>query len=1052
MLRQLLQPFTHHFQALKSKVMRWNKRGQRFQGVTKPPVGTNATASVSAAAALSASSYSPTVSAISDTEDLTWGSVPAPITLVQGGSFDLAPYVSGGEEPFTFSSGSLPSGVTLSAAGLLEATVGATVAESGDIQFHVDDSADPNITVIPATKAINVNRYTPVVATTGPVLVAPAAKAINVNKLTPTVTDGSVDTLDVDFGVVSAVGGSNLPFVFGHTFAEGAVPASSYVTSDLTDFQAVPTTYWPDNSVRHAIIAGRASCTANVPTTTTLSTTTSAPGGTNLTTANLKSVLSGVSLSITGLQDWTFDTAAQTVGALLDKSSSLDEYNATSAITVNNSASSGSFSNTPSGSTGHILTASISGGTTGARQTVTCTLRYHRIRTISAITKAANARITYVGDSMEFSVGDTVTFAGVGGMTEMNSLTGTITDASNGTNGWFEVNINSTSFTTFTSGGTARRTQTDSSARNIIAYVRTGGGLEWNGTANVFKASNSIANETLDISDTDFDSPRRVVCAGPVMSNWLYRQPCVNNSNLVLWIDVRLFVGGNFEVFPWIENVNIFAGLPTRFQGTFALSVDGSSVFSQVVYVAARSRIPLITGRCEGYWSSDPQITPVFDVAYLRDSKMFPNYGWRNVDTTTLNALDTTYSPNSLAEIDSAMGSAGTSASILNREQVIFMGSGDVRAWKAGLHHDLSGGSWSIHYRVEEGATGLDFEPLVFTDYPNASLQVQDTPVIPTNAGEENGVPTISHQPAYGYFGWLLTGRWWYLDEMLFWGGWNYLWQTVANRSGSAGVIRSNSGANTDRGAAWGLRSVAQTLVCVPSTHSNYADRKASWEANMAHYYGIITGSGTDNEAPNNLGIFPFYGSFSSSTYGTANSGSVYWGASWMQHMIVIALGYSWDLKLPQSGTSQTHHAAIRDFGYLHPVGHAGDGQDGRWSYRSFATFAGPFGPIGGPFYTAWSGDAWTAYKGGFGLTVNTDPNPAVHETLYQHSSTNALAEGTTSVLYGGMALMALTYAKDHGATGAEAAYDRVSQAPNFSAFQGSTINNDPAFNTVPRT
>ena len=39
-------------------------------------------------------------------------------------------------------------------------------------------------------------------------------------------------------GLTSAVGGTNLPFAFGHAFKAGDVPAGQYVNSDLADWQA----------------------------------------------------------------------------------------------------------------------------------------------------------------------------------------------------------------------------------------------------------------------------------------------------------------------------------------------------------------------------------------------------------------------------------------------------------------------------------------------------------------------------------------------------------------------------------------------------------------------------------------------------------------------------------------------------------------------------------------------------------------------------------------------------------------------------------------------
>lgn len=70
-------------------------------------------------------------------------------------------------------------------------------------------------------------------------------------------------------------------------------------------------------------------------------------------------------------------------------------------------------------------------------------------KTITAITKASQAVIT-VGASHGYAVNNTVYVSGVAGMTEMNGRRGLITAIGAST---ITVNINSTAFTTYTSGG-----------------------------------------------------------------------------------------------------------------------------------------------------------------------------------------------------------------------------------------------------------------------------------------------------------------------------------------------------------------------------------------------------------------------------------------------------------------------------------------------------------------------------------------------------------------------------------------------------------------------
>ena len=71
-------------------------------------------------------------------------------------------------------------------------------------------------------------------------------------------------------------------------------------------------------------------------------------------------------------------------------------------------------------------------------------------KNITAITKAFRAEIT--SNAHGLAKGDRVTFAAVGGMTELNGLTGVIVDTGLNT---FVVDIDTRAFTTYTSGGTA---------------------------------------------------------------------------------------------------------------------------------------------------------------------------------------------------------------------------------------------------------------------------------------------------------------------------------------------------------------------------------------------------------------------------------------------------------------------------------------------------------------------------------------------------------------------------------------------------------------------
>jgi uncharacterized protein (TIGR02217 family) len=94
------------------------------------------------------------------------------------------------------------------------------------------------------------------------------------------------------------------------------------------------------------------------------------------------------------------------------------------------------------------------------------TLTATNSKSITNITQAGSAVVT-VGSSHGFSTNDLVYFSGVVGMTEINGLVGTVTSTAATT---ITVNIASTSFSAYVSGGTA------------ASYLTTTDTLTWTGT------------------------------------------------------------------------------------------------------------------------------------------------------------------------------------------------------------------------------------------------------------------------------------------------------------------------------------------------------------------------------------------------------------------------------------------------------------------------------------------------------------------------------------------------------------------------------------------
>lgn len=540
----------------------------------------------------------------------------------------------------------------------------------------------------------------------------------------------------------------------------------------------------------------------------------------------------------------------------------------------------------------------------------------------------------------------------------------------------------------------------------------------------------------------------KTVCTGPVMSYWVYRKPVAGSNHLVLWCEVKLYVGGNVELFPWVENAYLDVAGATNDIRTYTLTVGGVTRFNAVnLDIKHHTRIPLLnTGTGEGsshsfsHWTgSDPQITPKHNMAYLKATKIVPNYGTTAPGAGFMSGLTTTYTPNTTCGI-SILTSAGNTGGIfgcgaVQADPAYITSGGDIAAYRAMIVFGLSSGSWYTHQRESSG--GNANEPLKFTNTGTLSFQSGNIPNAGGTGGENaqlgsNGPCT--HSPAWGTMAWLMTGRWWFADEMAFWSNYQYLYNPTGFRQGSSGVLLSSSSANTERGAAWALRQLGQCAALLPDSHPSKADYVASWAANVAWYYSAVIAGGNPNHGSdyvNNLGWFP--GSTNYGTFGPFNL------LGQFQHMMIAAVfGYVWDLAPSMTATASMHHLSVRDHGYKLPVGMTSPTGSSGWDYRWFGDDKIP-GQVTatGQFFTSWA-DAYSQVS----TFMGTGPVGSSLQT-FEGSVWGAALGSEYLTTYFGNHTMALAYAASHVFPGAQLGWNRVTSASNWTSYTAA-FNNNP--------
>jgi hypothetical protein len=208
---------------------------------------------------------------------------------------------------------------------------------------------------------------------------------------------------------------------------------------------------------------------------------------------------------------------------------------------------------------------------------------------------------------------------------------------------------------------------------------------------------------------------------------------------------------------------------------------------------------------------------------------------------------------------------------------------------------DLAG-SWPIHYRDKN--TG---RPVSLADYPYMTLlgRMGDTwnPVtkkseaFPVCGGDcstapYNYHPESSHEPAMAYLPYLVTGDYYYLEELQFWANWNMVQANPGYRGFSKGLAKWDE----IRGQAWVLRTLGQAAYITPDgdpMKQYFVDRVGY---NLDFYNTHFTIGN-----PNQLGVLDGTNSYGPIQY-TAPPGPYTGLAPWMDDFFTWSIGYLTEL------------------------------------------------------------------------------------------------------------------------------------------------------------
>lgn len=526
----------------------------------------------------------------------------------------------------------------------------------------------------------------------------------------------------------------------------------------------------------------------------------------------------------------------------------------------------------------------------------------------------------------------------------------------------------------------------------------------------------------------DWTVPFQTWVSGPAMSSWIYRKPVGADKHLVAWLEVRMWANGAIEMLPWIENGFLRVDAPSNKAATFSFMLNRSQRMSAAIDLKHHQRTPLISGTALSYWAAeDPGVIARQDSIYLQATELVPSYHGQLVANSAVLARQVaSYQPlqaGNFRYANDSMASGGYQDPIglLPEHDVAFLVSNVPATFGSVIRNGFSAGRYGIHYRDE--ATN---RPPRFSSHP--TLNIRASHGFKDTGGSTNGQYTpvatgghppgwdVAHSPSVGYLAYLVTGRFYFMEEVQFATTANYLGNgdNTFLRTGSKGLVQTAVGAWQTRSCAWDWRARVQALCVTPDDDAALrSEFIASVEANIEHFHGRYVAR------PNNP-----YGWIKP---GEGYDGTIRVSAPWQQDFVTAAFGYAVSLGLPISSSSSTKL-----------------GQFFAWKAQSVIRRLGTkeqFWYINAvPYIMAISPSTKPDYDNGTGPWYATDAE-VYRATFEKVPAWLGATDGTLAgeympgetALWGNL-VPAIAYAVQHGVPGAQEAYNRMVSATNWSA------------------
>jgi len=361
--------------------------------------------------------------------------------------------------------------------------------------------------------------------------------------------------------------------------------------------------------------------------------------------------------------------------------------------------------------------------------------------------------------------------------------------------------------------------------------------------------------------------------SGTIANEWIASVPLKNEAGiahplLTARFAVRWYNGltRQARVEVVVENNKTFAAGARNLTYDVNVEVAGRSVYRQnnlTHYHHAR-------WHQYAWWdaSREPAINIQHNTAYLIASKAVSNYDQNLViPESALASLGNSINPSNtgpmkIGPVLAYMGTTGGRGDIgpLPGWSVNYLLTMDKRAKDVMMAAAEGSASWSVHYRDEKTnypvRTDNDANKRISTHGNLSNYGPLPVPRCANNDWNLCSSPygdDTAHQPSLVYLPYLVTGEYYYLEELQFWAAWNPL-GTDPNYSGlGQGLVRWQQ----VRGQAWSLRTLGHTAYITPDADPMKSYFTKQLDANLDFYSNTyVVGN------PNNLGMYDGSGSY----------------------------------------------------------------------------------------------------------------------------------------------------------------------------------------------